>query len=409
VTDQSVPVAQLPSLHSLLEPGVIADPYPLYERWRTTAPIARVDERVFLLTRHDDCSEVLRDPRFGHTEPGDTTLNPREAVLVDDDGRPVRGFLSLNPPDHTRLRSLVARAFTRRRVEGLAPRIQQISTGLVTVMAGHDGPVDLIEDLATPLPVAVISELLGVPEADRGRMLDWSHSVARALVPGFLLSPQAAAQEAQARREFADYLRELAAVRRHTPGDDLLSALVHVHDNDDVLSENELLATCTLLLIAGHETTVNLIGNGTLALLRNPGQLARLRREPDLMAAAVEELLRYDSPVQLTVRFAMQDASVADTPVPKGSAVLLIIGAANRDPGAHQDPDRLDLGRDSERNLAFGHGIHFCLGAPLARLEARIALRTLLDHAPGLCPAGEPAWKDNITLRGLAHLPVALG
>lgn len=408
MTTHSLPTARPPSLRGLLDPGAQADPYPLYRQWRTTAPFARLDERLFLLTRHDDCSAVLRDPAFGHTEPGEATLTPREAVLVDDDGRPVRGFLSLNPPDHTRLRSLVAQAFTRRRVEALAPRIEEMSTALAAALAAHDGPVDLMEGLATPLPVAVISELLGVPESDRGRMLSWSHSVARALVPGFLLSEEAIAQEAQGRREFAAYLRELVAERRVAPGEDLLSALVTVQDNGDVLSENELLATCTLLLIAGHETTVNLIGNGTLALLRHPEQLARLRSDPELTAAAVEELLRYDSPVQLTVRFALRDARVADQLVPKGSAVVLMIGAANRDPEAHRDPDRLDISRPSERNLAFGHGIHFCIGAPLARLEARIALRALLDHAPGLRLAGEPSWKDNITLRGLSHLPVTL-
>ncbi|WP_079145900.1 cytochrome P450 [Streptomyces lydicus] len=405
--------ATLPSLQDLLDPRNQADPYPLYSRWRSQAPLARLDEQLMVLTRYEDCAAVLRDGRFGHAESDDPRFTgrarPALEVLVDDDGRPVRGFLGLNPPGHTRLRALVSQAFTRRRVERLAPRIEALTDELFTAMEGAPGPVDLIEGLATPLPVAVISELLGVPTADRHRMLTWSHAVARALVPDFLLPPGAAEQEARARQEFTDYLRELVVERRRAPGDDLLSALVGVHDDGDKLTENELLATCTLLLIAGHETTVNLIGNGTLALLRHPDQLARLRREPDLTDNAVEELLRYDSPVQLTVRFTLQDAEVAGVPVPAGTTLLLLIGAANRDPAAYEHPERLDIGRTPVRHLAFGQGIHFCLGAPLARLETRIALRMLLERAPRVSLAGEPEWKDHITLRGLRSLPLSLG
>ncbi|MFI0218055.1 cytochrome P450 [Streptomyces lydicus] len=405
--------ATLPSLQDLLDPRNQADPYPLYSRWRSQAPLARLDEQLMVLTRYEDCAAVLRDGRFGHAESDDPRFTgrarPALEVLVDDDGRPVRGFLGLNPPSHTRLRALVSQAFTRRRVERLAPRIEELTDELFTAMEGAPGPVDLIEGLATPLPVAVISELLGVPTADRHRMLTWSHAVARALVPDFLLPPGAAEQEARARQEFTDYLRELVVERRRAPGDDLLSALVGVHDDGDTLTENELLATCTLLLIAGHETTVNLIGNGTLALLRHPDQLARLRNDPDLTDNAVEELLRYDSPVQLTVRFALEDAEVAGVPVPAGTTLLLLIGAANRDPAAYQHPERLDIGRMPVRHLAFGQGIHFCLGAPLARLETQIALRMLLARAPRVSLAGEPEWKDHITLRGLRRLPLSLG
>lgn len=404
--------AALPSLQDLLDPRNQADPYPLYSRWRAQAPLARLDDQLMVLTRYEDCAAVLRDGRFGHPEADDPRFagrRPSLEVLVDDDGRPVRGFLGLNPPDHTRMRALVSQAFTRRRVERLAPRIEELTAELFTAMVRTQGPVDLIEGLATPLPVAVISELLGVPTEDRHRMLTWSHAVARALVPDFLLPPGAAEQEAQARREFTDYLRELVVERRRAPADDLLSALVTVHDDGDALTENELLATCTLLLIAGHETTVNLIGNGTLALLRHPDQLARLRSDPSLTDNAVEELLRYDSPVQLTVRFALQDAEVAGVPVPAGSTLLLLIGAANRDPAAYEHPERLDIGRTPLRHLAFGQGIHFCLGAPLARLETQIALRMLLARAPQLRLAGEPEWKDHITLRGLSRLPLSLG
>ncbi|MBM4791637.1 cytochrome P450 [Streptomyces sioyaensis] len=402
----------LPSLQDLLDPRNQADPYPLYSRWRTQTPLARLDDRLMVLTRYEDCAAVLRDGRFGHPEADDPRFagrRPSLDVLVDDDGRPVRGFLGLNPPDHTRMRALVSQAFTRRRVERLAPRIEELTDELFTAMERTPGPVDLIEGLATPLPVAVISELLGVPTEDRHRMLTWSHAVAGALVPDFLLPPGAAEQEARARREFTDYLRELVVERRRAPGDDLLSALVTVHDDGDALTENELLATCTLLLIAGHETTVNLIGNGTLALLRHPDQLTRLRNDPALTDNAVEELLRYDSPVQLTVRFALQDAEVAGVPVPAGSTLLLLIGAANRDPAAYEHPERLDIGRTPLRHLAFGQGIHFCLGAPLARLETQIALRMLLARAPQVRLAGEPEWKDHITLRGLSRLPLSLG
>ncbi|WP_405407375.1 cytochrome P450 [Streptomyces decoyicus] len=406
--------ATLPSLQDLLDPRHQADPYPLYARWRTRTPIARIDDQLMVLSRYEDCAAVLRDGRFGHAEADDPRftgerVRPASKVLVDDNGRPVRGFLSLNPPDHTRMRGLVSQAFTRRRVDRLAPRIEELATELFTGLESAEGPVDLIEDLASPLPVAVISELLGVPTADRHRMLKWSHAVARALVPDFLLPPGAAQEEAQAWREFTDYLRELAAERRRAPGDDLLSALVAVHDDGDALSENELLATCTLLLIAGHETTVNLIGNGTLALLRHPDQLARLRSDPDLIEPGVEELLRYDSPVQLIARFALQDADVAEVPVTRGTTLLLLAGAANRDPDAYDHPDRLDVGRTSLRHLSFGHGIHFCLGAPLARLETQIVLRMLLRRAPDVQLAGEPRWKDHITLRGLSRLPLSLG
>jgi cytochrome P450 len=262
--------------------------------------------------------------------------------------------------------------------------------------------------VATPLPVAVISELLGIPAADRDQMLTWSHAVARALDPAFLLPPGADERSARARAEFVAYLRELVAYRRREPGEDLLSALVRVRDEGDALTENELLATCVLLLIAGHETTVNLIGNGTLALLRAPDQLARLRAEPDLVDRAVEEMLRYDSPIQLTARVALRDAEILKFTVPRGTRVLLLIGAANRDPAAFEDPERFDIGRAPTRHLAFGQGLHFCLGAPLARLEAQIAFRALARRAPRLGLAGEPDWKDTLLLRGPSRLPVFL-
>ncbi|GAA1964324.1 cytochrome P450 [Amycolatopsis minnesotensis] len=403
-----------PGLQALFDPAHRADPYPTYRRWREDTPVAGPMPGLFVVTRHADCAAVLRDSRFGHAEPDEPNLlrpappTDAETALVDENGNPVRSFLGLNPPDHTRLRKLVSKAFTRPMVARLAPRIEQLTTDLLDGMAKRTGQVDLIESLAYPLPVAVISELLGIPNADRDQFVAWSHSLARGLDPDFALPPGTRENLVRTRGEFAEYIRGLAAIRRADPGEDLLSALVQVHDSGDVLTENELLATCILLLIAGHETTVNLIGNGTLALLRAPGQLAALRDEPELVDHAVEEFLRYDSPVQLTMRAALEDAEIGGVEIARGSAALLVIGSANRDPDAVADPDALDVRREPTRHLAFGQGIHFCLGAPLARLEARIAFQALLARFPALRLAAEPAWKDNLILRGLATLPVHL-
>ncbi|QWF83963.1 cytochrome P450 [Amycolatopsis sp. CA-230715] len=402
-----------PGLQALFDPAHRADPYPAYRHWREDAPVANPMPGLVVVTRHADCAAVLRDSRFGHAEPDEPNpLRPTpptdpETALVDENGNPVRSFLGLNPPDHTRLRKLVSRAFTRPMVARLAPRIEQLTAELLDGFG--TGTVDLIDSLAYPLPVAVISELLDIPHADRDQFVAWSHSLARGLDPDFALPPGTREKLVRTRGEFAEYIRGLAAVRRADPGEDLLSALVEVHDSGDGLTENELLATCILLLIAGHETTVNLIGNGTLALLRAPDQLAALRAEPELVDQAVEELLRYDSPVQLTMRAALEDAEIGGFAMPRGSVAILVIGSANRDPEAFTDPDRLDVRREPTRHLAFGQGIHFCLGAPLARLEARIAFQALLARFPDLRLAAEPSWKDNLILRGLATLPVHTG
>ncbi|MDN5914444.1 MAG: cytochrome P450 [Pseudonocardia sp.] len=404
-----------PDLATLFSPEHRADPYPAYRRWRENAPVAELAPGFLVLSSHEACSEVLRNPAFGHAEPGDDDHGPLGSgrprgsgtSLVDDQGRPVISFLGLNPPDHTRLRRLVSKAFTARTVAGLVPRVEEITAELLDA-AVDAGDVDLLGALAEPLPVRVISEMLGVPAADHERFAAWSHAMARGTDPAFLLSDDILDTIATAREEYVGYFRELAAERRAHPGDDLLSALVEVSDGGDTLTENELLVTCTLLLTAGHETTVNLIGNGTLALLRHPEQLAALRDDPDLVEPAVEELLRYDSPVQLTSRQALQDTTIGDVDTPRGTVALTLVGAANRDPAAHEDPERLDITRPPSRHLAFGQGIHFCLGAPLARAEGRTALRELARRAPNLRPAGDPVWKENITLRGLATLPVTL-
>jgi cytochrome P450 len=407
MTDLAVRAADLPALMGLFAPAQVADPYPAYREWRVQQPIARPHERLFVLSRFADCEAVLADASLGHTGPGDTRPfggRTREANIGS--------FLGMNPPDHTRLRRLVSRAFTPTRVKALAPRIETITGDLLGGIDSEEGSFDLMERLALPLPVRVICELLGVPSGDHGLLVGWSAALSRALDPDFLLTGDDRARQRDARDAFATYLRDLLPVRRQFPGDDLISALVQVHDEGDALSEDELIATVILLLVAGHETTRSLIGGGALALLRHPGQLAILRGQPELTGQAVEELLRYDPPVQLVTRYALRDAQVAGTTIPAGSFILLLIGAANRDETAFRDPDRFEVRRDTHRHLAFGHGIHFCLGAALARLQATAAIGTLVRDFPSLALAIDPArleWTPDLFLHGVRSLPVVLG
>jgi cytochrome P450 len=380
------------------------DPYPAYRRWRERWPVAALDERMFVVSGFAEATQVLRDPAFGHPEP--EYLDPADRLPdqpVDESGRVVRGFLSLNPPDHTRLRRLVAKAFTPRMVEQLAPRIEEIAAALIDHAPAE---FDLMTAFAKPLPVEVIAELLGVPLDDRERFAEWSHAMARALDPPFLQHPDAREPAVKARQSFVAYFRSLAAERRREPGADLLSALVAVSDAGDVLTEGELLVTLTLLLIAGHETTTNLIGNGVLALLRAADGLKPLGTDGENAARVVEEVLRYDSPVQLTARTALRDTALGELQVPAGSQLVVLLGAANRDPATGHAPESFDAAREPGRHLAFGQGIHFCLGAPLARLEARIAFRELARRRPDLRSAGTPEWNPTTTLRGLSTLPV---
>jgi cytochrome P450 len=322
-------------------------------------------------------------------------------------------MLRLNPPDHTRLRRLVSRAFTPARVRELAPRVEALTAELLAgalkdaAAGGPSGRFDLISGLALPLPVAVISELLGIPPGDRPRLVAWSDALARALDPGFLISDDDRARQREARTEFAAYLRGLLPSRRRSPGGDLISALIGLHDAGGSLTEDELIGLCMLLLIAGHETTRSLIGASVLALLRHPAELAALAAEPSLAEQVVEEALRYDPPVQVVSRFALRSAEVAGGTVAAGSFVLMLLGAANRDAALGADAGQFSVRRQARRHLAFGHGIHFCLGAPLARLEAVIALRQLLPLLPRLRIDGEPEWKPNTVLRGLEHLWLA--
>ena len=399
----------------LFSPANRADPYPGYARMRETAPVWEVAPGFLVLTRHADCAKVLRDQRFGHLEGPDAEMQrrrgPRRRLFADapeDEREPVRSFLMLNPPDHTRLRRLVSRSFTPRRVEDLAPRIETLTRDLVDEVADCRS-FDAVAALASPLPVAVISELFGVPLEDRPRLVQWSHALARGIEPAFLLSDGERETLVAARNDFAAYLFDEIARRRRRPTGDLVSDLVAVHDSGESLTEAEIVATCILLLIAGHETTTSLIGNGLYALMRHPEQLEELAGHPELVPGAVEEVLRFDSPVQLTMRVALEDAEAGGVSTPKGTFVLSLIGAANRDPLAYEDPDRLDIRRPPTQHLAFGQGIHFCLGAPLARLEAQIALRALVRTFGTLRPAGDPTWKENAVLRGIQKLEVDVG
>jgi cytochrome P450 len=397
----------LRALAALFAPGTVADPYPAYARWRQERPVARPRERLYVLSRFADCEAVLADPAFGRAEDGEDRPPPGRARAGGrgGDGTYAGSMLRLNPPDHTRLRRLVSRAFTPARVRELAPRIEALTAELLDgAISGPAGRFDVISGLALPLPVAVISELLGIPPGDRPRLVAWSEALARALDPAFLISDEERARQRAARADFAGYLRGLLPSRRRSPGDDLISALIGAADSGGALTEDELIRLSMLLLIAGHETTRSLIGGAVLALLRHPAELAALTADPSLVGQAVEEVLRYDPPVQVVARFALRSAEIAGGTVAAGSFVLMLVGAANRDEALCDDPDAFSVRREVRRHLAFGHGIHFCLGAPLARLEAAIALRQLLPLLPRLRIAGEPEWKPNTVLRGLEHL-----
>jgi cytochrome P450 PksS len=393
-----------------------ADPWPFYARLRAEAPVHRVDlptrETVWLVSRYDDVVTVLKDPRLIKSR--SSALTPeQEASQVWTRKlfkakclRPLQlSMLHADPPDHTRLRALVSQAFTPRLVEQMRGRVQRLTDELLDAAAGR-GRVDLIGDYALPLPTTVIAEMLGVPAADRHRFHRWSQALLVSSTWGLLKAiPNALA--------LLRYLRKIIRERRAEPRDDLVSALAMAEEAGDSLSEGELVAMVALLLIAGHETTVNLIGNGTLALLEHPDQLDRLRAEPALIKPAVEELLRYGSPVEVaTERYAREDVTLAGVTIRRGEMVGAVLASANRDERQFPDPDKLDITREPNRHLAFGLGAHFCLGAALARLEGQVALGTLLRRAPGLrlaVPAAALRWRPGLVLRGLEALPVTLG
>jgi cytochrome P450 len=389
-------------LASLGDPAVLADPYPVLAGLRESSPFVAAGGALVVTGRYRDCSAILRDPRASSAR-GTSLLSPPRVP-------PARSFLSMDPPDHTRLRGLVSKAFTPRVVAALAPRIRELTAELLAaaVSTQDRSEIEVVSQFAYPLPVRIISELLGVPPEDRSRFAGWSASLAHSVQPRFFnRHPAEDTAAQQARLEFGRYFRELIAARRARPASDLLSDLIRAEDDGHHLTEEELIGTCVLLLVAGHETTVSLISNTILALLRHPGQLAQVRADPGLAAGAVEETLRYDAPVQLTNRVARGGLEVGGVTVPDGGVVLLLLAASGRDPEVYPDPDRFDLHRDGPGHLAFAAGPHFCLGAPLARLEATIAVQEFTSRLqePEL-DVEALAYKANLNLRGPERLGV---
>jgi hypothetical protein len=407
--NEHVQTATTEPLFNPLSPDFIRDPYPHYERLRTTDPIHVNAHGAFVVSRHAEASLVLRDKRFGkdYVERNIRRYGPK---IMDE---PVfrsmsHWMLQQDPPDHTRLRGLVVKAFTARRVEDMRPRIQEIVDQTLDAIMGQ-GHMDLIEDFAFRLPVTIICDMLGIPEEHRETFYKSSRDGGRLLDP-VPMTP-AEIEQANAGNMMAQmYFQQLFELRRRNPGDDLITQLVQAEEDGSKLSNEELTANIILLFGAGHETTVNLIGNGLLALYRNPDQLALLKANPGLITGAIEEFLRYDSSVQMTGRVALEDVELGGKVIPKGESVLSLLGSANRDPAIYPDrPDRLDITRPNVRPLSFGGGIHFCLGAQLARIEAEVAISTLLRRLPELRldNAENPEWRPTFVLRGLKVLPAS--
>ncbi len=398
-------------------PGFAENPYDEYRRQREGESVQQTPFGPWIIFDHAESVRLLRDVTLSvdvrkameiiGEDPRDRA-KMRAQLFPDKPPREDTSILNIDPPDHTRLRKLVSSVFTPRRVADLAPMIERIVDEHLDAVAGRE-QMDLIADLAFPLPFAVISEMLGMPEGDTAQLREWSHTLVKIL--DFTIGPEELMAAVMAGENLRDYVAEVIAWKRSNLGDDLLSALILAEDNGDVLSDTELLDQVNLLFIAGHETTVNLIGNGTWALLQNPDQLAMLRDDPSVEATAIDELLRYDSPVQISRRITLEPIDLAGRRVPAGVFVLTSLGSANRDPAAFgPTADRLDLRRtDAARHLAFGSGTHHCLGASLARLEGTIAITRLIRRFPDLRAAGQPAWNGRLVLRGMDSLMLDLG
>ncbi|MEV6105443.1 cytochrome P450 [Streptomyces sp. NPDC051940] len=393
------------------DPDFVADPYPSFAELRARGRALWFEPtRQWLIPHHADVSALLRDRRLGrtylhrftHEEFGRTPPPPEhEPFHVLND----HGMLDLEAPDHTRIRRLVSKAFTPRTVERLTPTVRRLADELVGGLVAQGGG-DLLAMVAEPLPVAVIAEMLGIPHADRHQLRPWSADICGM----YELNPPAetAAKAVRASVEFSAYLRELIADRRRNPGDDLISGLIAAYDEGDRLSEQEMISTCVLLLNAGHEATVNTTSGGWWTLFRHPEQLAALRADRGLLSTAVEELLRHDTPLQLFERWVLDDIEIDGTTIPRGSEIACLMGSANRDPAAFADPDTLDLARTDNPHVSFGAGIHYCLGAPLARIELQASFGALLREAPTLKLASEPRLGDGFVIRGPAEVLVEL-
>ncbi|MGW5612662.1 cytochrome P450 [Streptomyces sp. NPDC003877] len=394
------------------DPAFLADPYPAYAELRARGRVHWFEPtNQWLVPHHADVSALLRDRRLGrtyqhrftHEEFGRTPPPPEHEPFhtLND-----HGMLDLEPPDHTRIRRLVSKAFTPRTVERLKPYVRELADELAAGLVERGGG-DLLKEVAEPLPVAVIAEMLGIPESDRAPLRPWSADICGMyeLKP----SPETARRAVRASVEFSDYLRELIAARRKEPGEDLVSGLIAAHDEGDRLTEQEMISTCVLLLNAGHEATVNATVNGWYALFRNPSQLERLRADHSLVPRAVEELMRYDTPLQLFERWVLDEIEIDGTTIPRGAEIALLFGSANHDPEVFADPGRLDLARADNPHISFSAGIHYCIGAPLARIELAASMAALLEKAPALRLAAEPQRKPHFVIRGLEGLGVEVG
>ena len=393
-------------------PDFVADPYPAYAELRARGRVHYFEPtNQWLVPHHADVSALLRDRRLGrtyqhrftHEDFGRTAPPPEhEPFHVLND----HGMLDLEPPDHTRIRRLVSKAFTPRTVEQLKPYVHGLADDLVSRLVAAGGG-DLLTDVAEPLPVAVIAEMLGIPESDRAPLRPWSADICGM----YELNPseETAAKAVRASVEFTEYLRELTEARRSNPGEDLVSGLIAAHDEGDRLTEQEMISTCVLLLNAGHEATVNATVNGWWALFRNPDQLAALRADHSLVPTAVEELMRYDTPLQLFERWVLDEIEIDGTTIPRGAEIAMLFGSANHDPAVFTAPEKLDLTRTDNPHISFSAGIHYCIGAPLARIELAASMSALLEKAPTLRLAAEPVRKPNFVIRGLAGLGVEVG
>ncbi|MFB8245364.1 cytochrome P450 [Streptomyces sp. NPDC055952] len=394
------------------DPAFLADPYPALAELRAAGRVHWFEPtNQWLVPHHADVSALLRDRRLGRTYQHRFTHEEFGRSAPPAEHEPFHtlndhGMLDLEPPDHTRIRRLVSKAFTPRTVERLKPYVRTLAGELVSALADAGGG-DLLTDVAEPLPVAVIAEMLGIPESDRAPLRPWSADICGM----YELNPseETAARAVRASVEFSAYLRELIAARRKEPGDDLVSGLIAAHDEGDRLTEQEMISTCVLLLNAGHEATVNATVNGWFALFRNPAELRRLRADHSLVPSAVEELMRYDTPLQLFERWVLDDIEIAGTTIPRGTEIAMLFGSANHDPAVFDHPSALDLGRRDNPHISFSAGIHYCIGAPLARIELAASMQALLERTPTLRLAQEPARKPNFVIRGLEGLAVEVG
>jgi cytochrome P450 len=396
----------------LRDPAFLADPYPVFDRLRAAAPVWKAPAGRWLLTRYDDCSLLLRDRRFGkdYTDPEALTRRFGPTALEEPAVAELSHMMLMrDPPDHTRLRGLVSKAFTARRIESLRPRVRAMAHRLIEAVLPA-GRMDAIADLAFPLPVMVICDLLGIPDADRDRFMKGSVSGGRLLDPAPPARAELDAANASIQASGA-YFEALFEKRRREPADDLITQLVQAEEAGDRLTTAELRANVNLLFAAGHETTVNLIGNGLLALLRRPDQWRILRDAPSLIPNAIEEILRFESPVQAVSRVLAEPVDIGGVTLGRKEIVVAVLGAGNRDPAVFEDPHRLDVTRKDPNPLSFGGGIHFCLGAQLARIEAAEVFGAVLSRLPDLRLA-EPErvqWRPSFALRGVTELPVVWG